>query len=288
MTGKLNKRLALEELQRRREKQIRKEFKRNFREQQLANNLNQTLIRDSDTPIGNELDCACVIHGHGYDWVYVEKLYNMLVRNSTRKIRFHVYTELERSVPPHMIKHVLTEWNGVTGPRKSWWYKMQLFNSEHHQGPLLYFDLDLVLVRNIDWIANLPTRYFWAIKDFRYLWRNNHAGINSSVMWWDTRKFNHIWQEFSTQNLDYICKKFHGDQDYISMHISNKERRTFEEKYIMSWRWQALDGGYDFKSRIFKQPNTGTKFDNETSILVFHGNPKPHETTDPEIIKYWQ
>jgi hypothetical protein len=33
-------------------------------------------------------DCACVIHGTGYDWQYVEKLYNMLSRNLPNGIRF--------------------------------------------------------------------------------------------------------------------------------------------------------------------------------------------------------
>jgi hypothetical protein len=51
-------------------------------------------------------DCACVIHGTGYDWQYVDKLYNMLTRHLPQGIRFHVYTEEHRSVPSHMIKHV--------------------------------------------------------------------------------------------------------------------------------------------------------------------------------------
>ena len=79
-------------------------------------------------------DCACVIHGTGYEWVYVEKLYNMLSRNLQHGIRFHVYTEASRPVPLHMIKHELTEWPGISGPRRSWWYKMQLFNTAHHAG----------------------------------------------------------------------------------------------------------------------------------------------------------
>jgi hypothetical protein len=51
-------------------------------------------------------DCACVIHGTGYDWQYVEKLYNMLSTTFAQGIRFHVYTEAHRPVPSHMIKHV--------------------------------------------------------------------------------------------------------------------------------------------------------------------------------------
>ena len=99
------------------------------------------------------VDCACVIHGTGYDWIYVERLYNMLSRNLPNGIRFHVYTEHDRLVPAHMIKHVLTDWPEISGPKRSWWYKLQLFNSAHHQGNLLYFDLDTVILRDISWIS---------------------------------------------------------------------------------------------------------------------------------------
>ncbi len=90
------------------------------------------------------VDCACVIHGSGYDWIYVDRLYSMLSRHISRGIRLHVYTEPGRPVPPHMIRHNLQEWPGVSGRKQSWWYKMQLFNPAHHQGQLLYM-LDLLI-----------------------------------------------------------------------------------------------------------------------------------------------
>jgi hypothetical protein len=36
---------------------------------------------------------------------YVERLYNMVSRHMPVPMRFHVWTEHDRSVPPHMIKH---------------------------------------------------------------------------------------------------------------------------------------------------------------------------------------
>jgi hypothetical protein len=106
-------------------------------------------------------------------------------------------------------------------------------------------------------------------------------------MWWDTRRFHHIWQEFANQNIDLIRKRYHGDQDYISAHVTDIERRNFDQKHTQSWRWEALDGGMNFTTRVYKRPNTGTTIGAETSVLIFHGNPKPHELTDPEIVKYW-
>ena len=235
------------------------------------------------------IDCACVIHGTGYDWIYVEKLYNMLSRNLQAGIRFHVYTEAARSVPPHMIKHLLTEWPGIGGPRRSWWYKMQLFNSEHHHGNLLYFDLDCVITADLQWLVDLDTHHFWTIRDFRYLQRPTHSGMNSSVMWWNTDRYHHVWQKFCEQDINQTVRKYPGDQDYLYSVLPPTEIRYFDQKYLQSWRWQVADGGYDFASRRPKQPGTDPVLDPSTSIVVFHGQPKPHEcSTNLLVQRFWQ
>ncbi len=233
------------------------------------------------------IDCACVIHGNAYSWTYVEKLHSMLTRHLASSVRLHVYTEESRSVPEPYIKHVLTDW-GISGHRRSWWYKMQLFNSELFAGPLLYFDLDIVITGNIDWIAQCPLQYFWAVHDFKHLWNPTDYSINSSIMWWDTRQFNWVWQQFQEQRLEQIISKHHGDQDYISQTIIQKQRRFFDSEQIKSWRWQALDGGYNFQSRKYKNLGTGTEILPSTSVLVFHGKPKPADVLDPVIIQHWQ
>ena len=233
------------------------------------------------------IDCACVIHGTAYSWDYVERLYNMLSRHITPGIRMHVYTEADRPVPEPMIKHVLEPWL-ISSPKKSWWYKMQLFNPAHHAGPLLYFDLDTVIVGNIDWIWQLPTTYFWAIRDFKYLWRPNHTGINSSVMWWNTQQYQTIWDTFVQQDLAITMRKYPGDQDYITAAIPLNQRRSFDTNRVQSWRWQCLDGGYNFRKRRHQSPGSGTQFTDSTSIMIFHGNPKPEQITDHTVIAHWR
>lgn len=229
------------------------------------------------------LHCACLIHGDLYKWEYVEKLHNMIVRNTSRPVTLHVYTESSRHVPAPMIKHELEDW-GFSGPRQSWWYKLQMFNSQHYQGPLLYFDLDVVLVDNIDWIVEQNTEYFWGIRDFNYLWKVHAVTMNSSVMWWDTTKFNWIWENVDINN---ILKKYRGDQDYITDVLKGKNIRFLDQSKVQSWRWQAFDGGYDFSKKTWKNRGAGTNIQN-TSILVFHGNPKPHEVNDATILNYWR
>jgi hypothetical protein len=240
--------------------------------------------------LDNITDCACVIHGTGYDWVYVEKLYNMLTRHLPDGIRFHVYTEQDRSVPPHMIKHAVKEWPGISGPKREWWYKMQLFNPEHYSGNLLYFDLDCVIINDLSWIPALSTECFWTIRDFRYLQRKSYSGMNSSVMWWNVSKFAHVWHEFDQLDINRTVVKYPGDQDYLEVAIDPNQRRHFDQQHLQSWRWQVRDGGYNFSTRKPNAPGSGSNayIGGDTSILVFHGKPKPHEcTADPVIANNW-
>lgn len=233
------------------------------------------------------INCACVIHGDAYSWTYVDRLYNMLTRHLTPTVRLHVYTESNRLVPEPYIKHALTDWS-ISGPRRSWWYKIQLFDIRHHQGPLLYFDLDTVIVDNIDWIWQLPLNNFWTVQDFKFLWRPGHNEINSSVMWWDTRKFAHIFKYFDHAKLNLIMKQNSGDQVYLTKNIDPKVLRFMPLTKIKSWRWQCLNGGYNFKKQIYQTPGTGTHIEPGTSVLIFHGNPKPDQVTDPLILQHWK
>ena len=234
------------------------------------------------------IDCACVIHDRKYDWFYVERLYNMLCRHLSVPVRLHVYTEHDRSVPPHLIKHCLEDWPGVAGPKKSWWYKLHLFNAEHHAGPLLYFDLDCVIVRSLDWILSLDADYFWCVRDFRYLQSAAINTVNSSVMWWDTRRFQNVWQEFNARGVDQTVRNYHGDQDFIHEIIDKDHKRYFEDHFFQSYRWQVADGGWDFRRRRALQPGSGALIGNHCSVIVFHGDPKPHTVRDPKIVDLWR
>lgn len=219
--------------------------------------------------------------------MYVERLYNMVQRHLPVEIKFHVWTEHDRSVPPHMIKHCLDEWPGVSGPKKSWWYKLQMFNNQHHQGDFLYFDLDTVIIKDLSWIVQETTEHFWTIRDFRYLMKPGWNGINSSIMWWNVPRFSWLWEKFCERPLIDTIRGYPGDQDYISKNINPNQRRFYDDRYVQSWRWQVFDGGMNLRTRKVLQPGQGALPAPDTSILIFHGKPKPHQVNDPVISQHW-
>jgi hypothetical protein len=186
-----------------------------------------------------------------------------------------------------MIKHCLEEWKGISGPKKSWWYKMQLFNPEHYQGNLLYFDLDVVINGDITWITHHDTEKFWTIKDFRYLQHPTLSGINSSIMWWNVERYQHVWEKFKAEDVTKTVKQYHGDQDYLNATIDYNNRRYFDVNRIKSYRWQIADGGFAFPMRVPRSPGAGAVIDSDTCVMVFHGHPKPHEVRDPKIVQLW-
>lgn len=233
------------------------------------------------------IDCACVIHGTVYDWTYVDKLYAMLSRNFSKPINLHVWTEAKRIVPAPYIKHELEEWPGISGARKSWWYKMQMFNPIHFRERLIYFDLDVIIMNNIDWMATLDTRYFWSVRDFRYHFRGAWNGINSSIMVWHVEHWRQIWMTFCENNIHSITRRFQGDQDFLNSYLDAKYKRYLDQDLIKSWRWEIKDGGMDFKKRIYKRPGAGSVIPPNTHVMIFHGQPKPHEIQDPIIQKNW-
>ena len=234
------------------------------------------------------IDCACVIHGDLYNWEYVEKLYSMLQRNFTAQIKLHVYTEASRPVPEHMIKHNLENWPEANRHKKGWWYKIQLFNQQHFSGNLLYLDLDVVVVNTLDWITNLPTNSLWAVRDFKYLQDDSLYQINSSVMWWNVSAFDWVWQKFINSNINTEIKSYQGDQDYLDSVVGNNQKKYFPDSTMTSWRWQSNNGGLNFPEKTAKQPGAGTVVPDSTSVLIFHGQPKPHELPDDVVIKqHW-
>lgn len=234
-----------------------------------------------------KIDCACVIHGDRYDWRYVENLYAMVSQNLTAPVTFHVFTEASRSVPDHMIKHSLLDWPQVSGSRRAWWYKMQMFDPRHGLDRVLYFDLDVVITANLDWITALAPEYFWAIHDWRRFWKPHWQGINSSMMIWNQDHAAGIWKRFRKQGLDQCVKQYQGDQDFITDCVPRQTLRYFDEGLVHSWRWQIRDGGLDPKTRKYARPGAGSVLRPGTAVMIFHGKPKPHEVQDPIIQQFW-
>lgn len=231
-----------------------------------------------------DINCACLIHGDKYSYEYVNKLYSQLSRAFKQPVKLHVFTESEREVKPPYVKHSLDEW-GLDAGKQSWWYKMQMFGRQHFEGPVFYFDLDVVITGSLEHLTTLPLDYFWSIQDFKYLWRPSSTTMNSSVMIWDAAKFWYVLDEF---DLKKACSLHRGDQEYLSSIIKPPLLKFIPQNQVMSWRWQAVAGGYDFVHRRHRCPEMPAYVPEDVRLLIFHGDPKPHEIDDHVVRDNWR
>ena len=107
-------------------------------------------------------------------------------------------------------------------------------------------------------------------------------------MFWDTRQFDRVWRQFESQPLITTMRLFPGDQDFLSHHIDQKDRRFFHDGAMQSWRWQVQDGGMNMLSRKYLRPGAGAVLDESLQVIVFHGRPKPHEIADEVVASFWR
>ena len=108
------------------------------------------------------------------------------------------------------------------------------------------------------------------------------------MMWFNVTNFAWIWQKFTQEDFVTVIKSYPGDQDYLAAVLDVNQRRFFEDKYFESYRWQCLDGGFDFHKRKHLRPGSGVKIADDTALVVFHGKPKPHEVQHPVIVQLWK
>lgn len=138
-----------------------------------------------------------------------------------------------------------------------WWSKIELFEPGLFGGPVLYLDLDCLVIGPLDDLFEYDG--FRMCRDF--LQPRSH---NSSVMAW-SRDMSHVYDAFRV-NPAAMIKRYDrerpqgrlGDQAFIEDHAG--EIGTFDSGRVVSFRQSA---------RNVRPENA--------SVVAFHGRPKPHE-----------
>ena len=139
-------------------------------------------------------------------------------------------------------------------PYQGWWSKLNLFAPRIAEGPSLYFDLDVVITGNLDYLADYTDTFSapanWA--------QSGHGGIQSSVMAWP-----------GGWNLPF--EKFNYQQD--------KERLWGDQEFL--WElleddWQRIPHVGSYKYHVRPEQ----KIPDWMRVCVFHGKPDPHEVKD--------
>ena len=221
---------------------------------------------------------ACVCYGDKYSVEYVQKLYNMITRNTTLNINFFVFTDhvkMEKMIDGNINVRQFPE-NDLQG----WWNKMQLFHPKTGlDGVTLYMDLDVVITQNIDcFFTYKPEADFIGMNDFNPL-----SGVwNSSIMKFKAEKLHDsLWNKFYNDRPN-LLRRFPGDQNLISEFMKDTSGcDSFPDSWTQSYKW------YDRSGTRYSRQNMTYEHNGESLVTVFHGQPNPHESTQEWIKTNW-
>lgn len=196
------------------------------------------------------LNVVCIKVGTKYGAEYVNNLQAMVSRYLTLPHRFLCITDDAAGVncetlPPE---------GGLNG----WWVKLSLFRENAYglKGHILFLDLDVVIVANID--SLIRPFDFIGLTDFE-----KQYNINSSVFLLRVGALPKVWSEFNP-----YTNQLHGDQDWISRFVSNERRWLLG--LIQSYKHGVMRRQGKRDPTLYAGPR-------EAKIVVFHGEPKPHE-----------
>ena len=227
---------------------------------------------------------VCVKWGNKYISQYANVLYNMVKRNTTVPYEFHCITDDPKGLDPHIktIKLPNDPWI------KSWWSKLWMFSADFPlQGNILFFDLDVIVFKNIDELFTYNPDKFMIIRDFNRCRVKDWKQSNSSVMRWKPGTMNYLWDEF-VQNPSRVMQNNHGDQDWI-MRRGHQDINHWPDEWIRSYKWEMV-GFKNTKIRkgvkhIIQHPARITE---NNKVAVFHGEPKPFNCGDDFVVENWK
>ncbi|TNE75546.1 MAG: hypothetical protein EP334_10030 [Gammaproteobacteria bacterium] len=189
-----------------------------------------------------------VLWGDKYPPDYVYRLQAMLERHLTVPFSFVCVTDQDLE-GVHCVAPIVP-WHG-------WWQKLSLFEIAH--GPSLYFDLDTVIVGNIDYLARQSGHVLAAPANWG---QSGHGGIQSSVLAWNGT----LKEPFRKFNYEQDSKRLWGDQEYLSELYGDNFHKL---EGVVSYKYHCR-GGLPAHARV----------------VCFHGRPDYPEVNEPWVREF--
>jgi hypothetical protein len=206
---------------------------------------------------------VCMRWGHRYGPEYVNRLFAMVARNLTLPHRFVCLTDDPGAIRAEVECRPLPAIELADAPPHSGWRKLSCLGPELDDldGQVLFLDLDLVVVANIDCLFAYPG-VFCIIEN----WTQKGRGIgNSSVFRFQAGAHRSLLQRFCADAAQ-IIRTFPNSQTWLTRSVG--EVTFWPGGWCRSFKHDCLPAR---PLRPFRQ----ARIPADARIIVFHGDPKP-------------
>ena len=206
--------------------------------------------------------------GNKYGPEYVNKLYGMIKRNITLPFVLTCFTDNDSGINPDINTSELPKLDLPSDTPERGWNKLSTLktNLGGLNGEVLFLDLDVVIVDNIDELFSYSAE-FVIIKDTKL--KRSVTG-NSSVYRFKIGEHSDILQTFQ-KDFDTVKKQYRNEQAYLSAEVHKKNQLSYWPKeWCPSFKYHCMKA---WPQNYFKDP----EIPEGAKIVIFHGHPEPHE-----------
>jgi hypothetical protein len=219
------------------------------------------------------LNVVCVKWGTKYPSEYVNNMAKAMRRHLTIPHRFVCLTDDPSGIDEKV------ETKPFTDDLPGWWNKVALFQPRIHdlEGTLLYLDLDMVVIRNIDVLASHPGD-FLAIPTARA-----EGEFASTLMRFPIGRYPRVWELFIPRARQ-VMSEIYGDQNWINACCSATSGHEYTQKVRDLWPEVSPPGFLiepisrswfpHYKAELQGGPELVSA---AAKVIVFHGKPMIHE-----------
>jgi len=224
----------------------------------------------------------CIKWGNLYSPEYVNKLKNMVKRNTSYHIDFYCFTEDSNGFDSDIIVKPLPNLNTIDGYNHIFSYRKEAALCDNELGGLngqrvFFLDLDMVVISNLDELFEYPKyEEFYIIND----WHTNgeHVG-QASCYSWVVGTLGFIKEDYE-KNPKWVLDKFgSAAQEYLSYKIIEKfgKLNFWPKNWFCSFKFHCMPKFILF--RYFIKPKIPTNMKG-LKFIAFHGTPNPDEALE--------
>lgn len=203
------------------------------------------------------LTVACVMRSGGdFSTEWVERLEKSCFKNIREAHRFVCLTDIADHLPLSLV----IDYQPLQHSWPGWWAKIELFRPGLFLAgePILYFDLDTVVARNIEHLQGAIDCDLILLRDFYRL----QQGWGTGVMGWTAGAFAQIYETFRHDPKTFMGR-YRSDQDFIKMLLPPSWVRFWQDEFpehLVSYKIHCERG-----------------LPGNAHVICFHGKPRPHE-----------
>jgi hypothetical protein len=219
---------------------------------------------------GSMATILCMKWGKKYGPEYVNRLHSMTSRHLTLPHRFVCLTDDRTGLNAGIETFPIPSLELPAGAPERGWTKLVSFSpaltapgGPELQGDVLFLDLDIVIVGNMDSFFEQPGD-FLIIRD----WQKGDYTGNSSVYRWRAGTYPDVLEYFRA-NLDAVRKRHRNEQEFLTAHLTAQGKVSYwPVTWCRSFKKHCVKA---FPFSLWQPPEVPAA----AKVIVFHGLPNP-------------